>query len=536
MLRRDETHMPGAQWIVLIALGLMLLPWLGMTLFYSKGEPREAIVAMSMLQSGDWILPLSYGEDMPYKPPFMAWCIAALAWLLNGGAVNEYISRLPSAIAAIAMVMGGFVWARRVNGTRFAMIFALVTACSFEVFRASSACRVDMILTACMVGAIYIIDIILGSRDTGLRHKGWLYLAAVVLLTCATLTKGPVGALLPCMVIGIFRLLRGDGFFVTLFRMLGLAFLAMLLTSWWYVLAWQRGGEAFFDLMYEENIDRLLGNMSYESHVKPFWYNFMTLLAGLLPWTILLLASCFSLRGIRFRALKPAGLLSAVAAIAIVGFFCIPASKRSVYLLPAYPFICYGISCILCGKNPLRPIRFFAWFMAVLAVIAPLAIVGLQIWPLHALPLAPVRWWAYIVLALPLTAGIAWMCNRHSPVGHILVAVWAILTAYMAVGMPAVLNPRSDYRAIPRLTADSEATVVSLNTSERPYRYYSLNFYLGDRLRAVSPARAVKYPAGTLLLCPAKADTTGLGAYYRFEPLLERSADHRDRATLGVRK
>ncbi len=128
MLRRDETHMPGAQWIVLIALAIMLLPWLGLTLFYSKGEPREAIVAMSMLQSGDWILPLSYGQDMPYKPPFMAWIIAALAWLLNGGVVNEYISRLPSAFAALAMVMGGFAWARRANGTRFAMIFALVTA------------------------------------------------------------------------------------------------------------------------------------------------------------------------------------------------------------------------------------------------------------------------------------------------------------------------------------------------------------------------------------------------------------------------
>ncbi len=533
MLRRDETHMPGAQWIVLIALAIMLLPWLGLTLFYSKGEPREAIVAMSMLQSGDWILPLSYGQDMPYKPPFMAWIIAALAWLLNGGVVNEYISRLPSAFAALAMVMGGFAWARRANGTRFAMIFALVTACSFEVFRASVACRVDMVLTACMVGAVYIMYNI---REYSPKRKGLLYLAVIVLLTCATLTKGPVGALLPCFAIGVFRLLRGDAFFPTLFKMLGLAVLSIALTSWWYILAWQRGGDDFYHLMYEENIDRLLGKMSYESHVKPFWYNFVTLIAGLLPWTLLLLASCFSLRKARLSALRSPGMLSAVTAVITIGFYCIPASKRSVYLLPAYPFICYGITCILNGKNPLRPIRFFAWLMAVLAIAAPLAIVALRIWPQNGLTLASVPWWGYIVLMLPLATGVAWFCNRHSPVGHILAAVWTLLTAYMAVGMPAVLNPKSDYRAIPTLTADPETEIISANSIYGDYRYYSLNYYLGDRIRSVSPAEAAAYPQGTLLLCPSNADTAGLAPYYRFEPLLDRTADHRDPVVLGTRK
>ena len=46
---------------------LLLLPWLGETWFNSKGEPREAIVAVTMLQSGDWVLPLSFGSDMPYN-------------------------------------------------------------------------------------------------------------------------------------------------------------------------------------------------------------------------------------------------------------------------------------------------------------------------------------------------------------------------------------------------------------------------------------------------------------------------------------
>ena len=48
-------------------------PFLGVTIFYTKGEPREAIVALSMLESGNWILPVNYGTDIAYKPPFFYW-------------------------------------------------------------------------------------------------------------------------------------------------------------------------------------------------------------------------------------------------------------------------------------------------------------------------------------------------------------------------------------------------------------------------------------------------------------------------------
>lgn len=534
MFKRSQSYFPGGAAVVFAALCLLLLPWLGETFFYSKGEPREAIVAVSMLHSGNWILPENYGGDIPYKPPFMGWLIAAFAWLFNGGVVNEYISRLPSALAAIAMVMGGYAWAKRERDTRFAVIFSFVTIGCFEVFRASVACRLDMVLTACMVGAIYLMYHI---REHSPAHKGWLYVAVILLLTCATLTKGPVGALLPCLVIGIYRLLRRDSFFPTLFKMLGLAFAALALTSWWYIAAYQQGGKEFAELMYEENIGRLTGTMSYESHIKPFWYNFVTLIAGLLPWTLLLLAACFVRRnGRHVGRLSTAALLSIVAAVVIVGFYCIPASKRSVYLLPAYPFICYGIASVIESKTSARAVRFFTWLMAVLAVLAPLAIIALQIWPLPKLPIDTIPWWGYAILSLPLFVGIAWFANRHSPTGHLCIIVWAIYVAYIAVGMPAILNPKSDIKALPTLTAGPTAKVLSLNPGIQ-YRFYSLNFYLDDHIRAIDNlAEAATEPPGTLVLIPMPADTTGLSRNFTFEPLLKRSADHRNPVGLAIKK
>ena len=44
--------------ILLITISILtLIPFIGLTDFHTKGEPREAIVAVSMLDSGNWILP-----------------------------------------------------------------------------------------------------------------------------------------------------------------------------------------------------------------------------------------------------------------------------------------------------------------------------------------------------------------------------------------------------------------------------------------------------------------------------------------------
>ena len=74
-----------AFWFIALLSVLVVVPFLGETIFYSKGEPREAIVALSMLESGNWILPVNYGTDIAYKPPFFYWSIAAVSSLFGRG-------------------------------------------------------------------------------------------------------------------------------------------------------------------------------------------------------------------------------------------------------------------------------------------------------------------------------------------------------------------------------------------------------------------------------------------------------------------
>lgn len=327
--------------LILICLLLVLLvPWLGQTLFSSKGEPREAIVAVSMLESGNWVLPTSYGADIPYKPPFLAWIIAIFSIIFNGGVVNEFCSRLPSALALIAMVSGFYLWLRRRVGEDVAMTSALVLATSFEVFRSGVICRVDMLLTACIVLSLLLMH---SWRERG----GWWKLPIIILLLSgAVLTKGPIGALLPCLAMGIYCLIKRDNLFKTMGWLAAVCVASMLLPALWYVAAYQQGGQHFYDLAYEENIGRLTGRMGYDSHVNPWYYNLLTLLWGMLPWTLVVLLGAFVIKWQRPR-LSDVATFSLTVALTVLVFYCIPASKRSVYLLPMYPFMAYGVARML---------------------------------------------------------------------------------------------------------------------------------------------------------------------------------------------
>ena len=55
---------------------LLLIPWLGLKDFSTRGEAREALVAQAMVQSGNWILPSAYNGAIPSKPPLLHWLIS----------------------------------------------------------------------------------------------------------------------------------------------------------------------------------------------------------------------------------------------------------------------------------------------------------------------------------------------------------------------------------------------------------------------------------------------------------------------------
>ena len=144
-----------AFWFIALLSVLVIVPFLGETIFYSKGEPREAIVAYTMLKSGNCILPVNYGVEIAYKPPFLYWAIAVVSSIMGG--VTEFSSRMPSALAFLAMQLVFFSFVAKRKNIKTAFLTSILLLSSFEVHRAAVACRLDMVQVSFIVIALCLL-------------------------------------------------------------------------------------------------------------------------------------------------------------------------------------------------------------------------------------------------------------------------------------------------------------------------------------------------------------------------------------------
>ena len=497
-----------ALWLITILAIVMLIPFLGLSDFNTKGEPREAVVAYTMLEHGNWILPINNGGDIPYKPPFFHWCIAFFSLFI--GYVNEFTSRLPSAVSLVLMTIGGFVFYAKRKDTQISLIAAILTLTAFEVHRAGINCRVDMVNTAFMVGAMYLLY---RWWEKGKHQLPWL---AILCMSGATLTKGPVGIILPCFVMGVFMLTQRENFWGIVWRMALTALLSLIIPFCWYYAAYLQGGDEFLRLVKEENIDRFMGKMAYESHENPAWYNLLTLVMGWAPYTLLLLFSLFILPWKKFSKTRflenakkatPLQVFTWLAFLLVLFFYCIPKSKRSVYLLPCYPFMAYLIAeyIVWMMKEKVGAIKVYAGVIASLAVILVIATLVIRaggipdtifhgkhaadnIAMLHAIGesthgiLFYVCYMFLIIGAYHIFKALK-KKETSQMMRYTLVMIIAIFITLDSTLQPAVLNTKADKHLAPVIEKKFDTSKLYSYMSVDMLHFFSLNFYLGDKIQ-----------------------------------------------------
>ena len=537
-------------WTVIIISAITLLPFLGNVDFTTKGEPREAVVAVSMLNQHNWILPINNGFDIPYKPPFFQWCIAALSMI--AGHVSEFTSRLPSALSLIVMLcVGALFYAKRKNNT-IGLLSAMLTLTAFEVHRAGTNCRVDMVLTMFIVCALYALY---KWWEKDCRQLPWI---AVLCMSGATLTKGPVGMVLPCFVMFVFMLftawqqgkLCGRIIWKTTYKLFLSAVLASVLPLIWYWAAYRQGGDQFMALVMDENVGRFLGKMKAVTHANPWPYNFLMLIAGWLPWTLPLLLSLFVLPWRKFAnsftkgestgkvtlksrimaAMRKADAVQVftwLSFLLILFFYCIPKSKRGVYLLPCYPFMAVLIVEYMAWlvKRSLFPIRFYIGFLSIVGFILTVALVilraglvpdsifhGKHAWEniqmLHALSDGSMSLGDILMALMPLLAaclGLMTLMRRRScfvtshPVFASTVMTLLVFMAFDGYYKPTVVGCQSLRPVAMQVEQAAKGepvfaltTINKREVGDDVLRLYGIDFYLGDNVRQLDVDRPRK--------------------------------------------
>jgi 4-amino-4-deoxy-L-arabinose transferase-like glycosyltransferase len=372
--------------------------------FYTRGEPREALVVQTIVRDGDIILPMRNGDELPSKPPLFHW-LGALASQVHGR-LSEATIRFPSVVFSIVTVAATAAAAWAWWGGAAAVLSSVILATSFQWLASSVAARVDMVLAGTIALALLLFA---RAIETGRRIPAVVY----VLMVAASLTKGPVGLVLPCAVALVTLALRGELRFLG-WRDARLLALATAAVALWYAAAWAVGGQAFIDKqILKENVFRVLDAEAVDAgHVEAFWYYVPLLAAGLAPWSLFLpglAAAAWARRRAKRSPVAESAAsldgsatgeeLSGVARTPVAPaepadprfdphvlfllvwggltfvMFSLAGSKRAVYLLPAYPayamLVAYAWNRVFAaGASGFASVALMAGAVASVAVVA----------------------------------------------------------------------------------------------------------------------------------------------------------------------
>jgi len=334
--RREASGLPEIAWLLLLAL-VVLSAGIGLRDPWPADEPRFALIARDMVESGQWFFPRVAGVLYADKPPVFFWLIASFYWL-TGSLRVAFL--LPSLLAALGTLWLVYDLGARLWGRRTALYAAALLLVTLQFSLQARTAQIDAVLTFWTTLGLYGL-----CRHLLLGPQWRWYLAGFAAAGAGVITKG-VG-ILPLLVFIPWALARIRGW-NALPRFRGgwrwaagpIAMLAVI-GSWlapMVVLVHLSG-----DLSYAAYRDEILFRQTavrYADawhHIKPFWYYvvevipvFWLPLSLALPW--LIPAWRRDLREGDARLLLLLGWIALV-----VLFFSVSPGKRGVYLLPAVP-------------------------------------------------------------------------------------------------------------------------------------------------------------------------------------------------------
>lgn len=294
-------------------------------------EGRYAEIAREMVSSGDWVTPRL--NDLKYfeKPPVQYWATAA-AFELFG--INEWTSRLWSALTGFAGILLAGYCATRLYGRTTGTLAALALGSSFYYFALGHINTLDMGVTFFLEAALVGFLLAQHDRASQREQRNWMLITWAA-MAGAVLSKGLIGLVLPGAALVLYiACTRQWALLARMHWLKGLA-LFLLLTLPWFALVSQRNPEFLQFFFIHEHFDRFASDG--HRRTGSWWYFVPILLIGISPWLNWLPQSLRD--GIRKRAgesFRP-GVLLVIWSVFIFLFFSISHSKLPAYILPIFP-------------------------------------------------------------------------------------------------------------------------------------------------------------------------------------------------------
>lgn len=289
-------------------------------------ESNYALTAKEMVLTADWISPRIYGNVWFDKPIFFYW-LTAIAFKIFG--FSDLVARIvPAIFAALSLVLM-YWFMRKVAKPSIACLAIFVMGTSFEYIVLAKLIITDMVFF--FFNSTALICFYLGyikMSDT----KRW-YLFMYVSLGFAVLTKGPIGLLLPGLVILIFIGVQRN--WAELKQMsvpIGMILFSLIALPWYIAMYVNHGSEFLNTFLGVHNYLRATVSEHPKDNVS--YYYIAVFLLSMLPWSFLTLKGIAREYKEQRQNFSPLFTFTMIWAVAYFVFYSLMATKYLTYTFP----------------------------------------------------------------------------------------------------------------------------------------------------------------------------------------------------------
>lgn len=317
--------------LVLLA-ALTFLVGLGRGSITDSDEAFYAEAAREMVASGDALTP-HFNYEPRFQKPILYYWLTAGTYLATGP--TEASARLWAALSGIGLVLITAACARRWFDDGIGLLAGAIVATSFGYYSIGRMALPDLPLTFFITLAIWAAWVTLLEVDR--NRTPWVLLAAVA-MALAFLTKGPVGVLIPLLVVVPVVLLERRRLDLTPQHLLAGALVFAAVALPWYGLMWLRHGDAYLEGFFVgDNFERFATDRFNDP--RPWWFYLPVVAGGLLPWTPLALVWWSPVWRFvtRRRDIETLELRLILWAALPLIFYSLSVGKQPRYVLPVLP-------------------------------------------------------------------------------------------------------------------------------------------------------------------------------------------------------
>lgn len=333
-----------------IFLGLLLICYF--VFFFNIGnyalmdvdETRYVSMARDMFHSKDFLTLYLNGEYFFEKPPLYFWgeCLSFAIF----GKINEFTARFPVALYGTLSALIVYFTGKKIVSRRFGFISAVILATTLEFVMLAKFAILDIVVTTCVGFSVMFGFLTQFVQDKNKKYFWWLF---YIFSGLAVMAKGIPGFVVPFAV--MFFVTIANKTFKQVFRpqyILPGFLLFFLIVVPWHLIMFKIHDPLFFrEYIIKHHLERFL-NSNEINREQPFYFYFITVLWGLIPWVFSAIAvGITKLKSFKKFAVENLSdrhkflLFNVIAFAVTMLFFSSSSTKLITYILPVYFFTAF---------------------------------------------------------------------------------------------------------------------------------------------------------------------------------------------------